>query len=382
MQPRVNDTRSLTSAQIVTLLQDSPAVELTGGLELVDLSLNVLEDISDDLAGGEVGRNSYADLHGTASFKVRRPLDWGGGLVRPYIVVDGGTQASGPLSARFNLGVYHPTIPEFSTREDPPTYEVGGYDILLRLADPVGDAFAISAGDSYLAAVEDILQGRGFTQYVIDQTSASTVAPTDRTWVFEDNLTWLKVVNDLLASIGYAGIWSDWDGRLRCDPYVLPQTRQVEWTYTDDAFTTMLGIERRYARDYTDAPNRWVIYRSNNVDDTPPVEGSGLVTVQNDATGDTSVAARGGRVITKVVGVDAADQGSLIAQANAIVQTDMDIPLVISTTLTGANPLHWHFDRLYLNTAEFLGDVQCTEWSLALPPDQGDMALTMRVVSQ
>lgn len=382
MQPRVNDTRSLTSAQIVTLLQDSPAPQLRGGLEVVNLDLNVIEDVSDDFVGGEVGRNSFADLHGTATIRIQRPLDWGGGLVRPYITVTGGTQVSEALSARFNLGVYHLTVPEFSTREVPQTYEVGGFDILLRLADPVGDAYAIAAGDAYLTKVEDILVSRGFTQYVIDQTAAATVAPTDRAWIFDENLTWLKVVNDLLASIGYQGIWSDWDGRLRCEPYVLPQSRQVEWTYDDDKATTMLGLERKFVRDFTDAPNRWVIYRSNNVDDLPPVEGAGMVTIQNDTIGDTSVVSRGGRVITKIVGVDAADQGSLIAQANAIVQTDMDIPLVITGTLLGVNPLHWHFDRLFLDTAEFLGDVQCTEWSMPLPPDTGDMAFTLRVVSQ
>lgn len=382
MQPRANDTRSLTSAQIVTLLQDSPSIVLAGGLELVDIGLNVLDDVSDDLTGGEVARDSYADLHGTASFKLTRPLDWGGGLVRPYLTVTGGTQTSGVLSARFNLGVYHPTVPEFSTLEDPPTYEVSGFDILLRLADPVGDAYAVAAGDSYLAKVEEILLSRGYTAYVINQYAAGTVAPTDRAWAFEDGLTWLTVVNDLLASIGYAGIWSDWDGRLRCEPYVLPQDRQVEWTYTDATETTMLGLGRQYVQDYTDAPNRWVVYRSNNVDDVPPVEGNGMVTIQNDAIGKASVEARGDRVITKVVGVDVADQGALIARANEIVQTDMDVPLVITTTLTGPNPLHWHFDRLFLDTAEFLGDVQCTSWSLPLPPDQGEMALTLRVVSQ
>lgn len=378
MQPLTTVTRGATAAQVVSLIQDSPAVRLRGGLEIVDLGLTVIEDISDDLVGGEVGRNSYASLHGQASLKLTRELDWGGGLVRPYLMMYGGTTAA--LSARFNLGVYHPTIPERRTGGEP--WEVGGIDVLLRLDDPVGDAYAMAAGDGYLAKVEEILLGRGYTQYMINQASAATVAPVDRTWAFDDTITWLTIVNDMLASIGYSAIWSDWNGRLRVEPYVLPQARSVEWTYSDDTATAMLGVQRTYARDYTDTPNRWVIYRSNGTDDVPPVEGNGIVTIQNDSIGDTSITARGGRVITKVQAEDVADQGALIARANQISQTDMDIPLVISGTLPVPNPLHWHFDRNYLRLPEFLGDVQATEWNMPLPPDQGDMAITFRVVSQ
>lgn len=382
MQPRTNETRTLTSAQLVSLLQNSPDPYLTGGLELVDLGLNLIEDISDDLLGGEVARNSYAAMHGTASLRVGRVLDWGAALVRPYLTITGTVVGTGRLSARFNLGVYHPTVPEQITGETPATWQVEGYDILWRLNQPIGDAYAIAAGDAYLTKVEEILTGRGYQVYVINQTGAATVAPTDRTWAFDESMTWLTVVNDLLSSIGYSSVWSDWNGRLRCEPYVLPQSRAVEWTYTDDAATTMLGVQRTITRDFTESPNRWVIYRSNNIDDIAPSEGAGKVTIQNDSTGDTSVAARGGLVITKVQGVDAADQGSLIAQANAIVQTDMDLPSVVTGTLPVPNPLHWHFDRLFINTAEYLGDVQCTEWSLPLPPDLGEMAFTFREVTQ
>lgn len=382
MQPRTNTTRTLTSAQLVALLQDSPDPLLTGGLELVDLGLNLVEDISDDLLGGEVTRNSYATMHGSLTINVARVLDWGAALIRPYLAITGTVPGQGRLSARFNLGVYHPTIPETVTGASVPTWGVGGYDILWRLAQPVGDAYAIAAGDPYLAAVEQILLARGYQAYVINQVSAATVAPADRTWVFDETTTWLTIVNDLLSSIGYAGIWSDWDGRLRCEPYILPQARANEWVYSDDQATTMLGVQRTIVRDYTDAPNRWVTYRSNNVDDVAPVEGNGIVTIQNDNIGDTSVTARGGVVITKVTGVDAADQPSLIAQANAIAQTDMDIPRVITGTLPVANPLHWHFDRVYLRTAEYLGDVQCTEWNLKLPPDTGEMTFTFREVTQ
>src|SRR4051812_18107484 len=134
MQPVVEDVRAAnTPAQIISLLQDSPALTLTGGLEIVDIDLNVIADISADLAGGTVSRDSYANMHGTANFKITRLVDWGWDLLRPYIVV-----ADSVRSARFNLGVYHPTTPAWNLSQSPPTFEVDGYDLLLRLNQPVG----------------------------------------------------------------------------------------------------------------------------------------------------------------------------------------------------------------------------------------------------
>lgn len=379
MQPRNDSPRdSLTSAQIVQLLQNEEAITITGGLEIVDINLTVVEDISDDLAGGNVERQSYADLHGSARLNITRVIDWGGDLLRPYVTVSGGD-----VSARFNLGVFHPTTPAHSLTESPPTFDVEGYDILLRLHQPVGDAYSLAAGETYLSKVETILLARGYTQYVIDQTAAATAAPDARVWAFDDQITWLTIVNDMLGSIGYAGIWSDWNGRLRIEPYQNPIDRAPEWTYTDDQATTMLSTKRSVARDFFATPNRWVIYRTNLVDGATPVEGDGIYTYVNDSVGDTSVTARRGLVITRTEGVDAADQPSLIARANQIINADMTVPTIVSVE-TSPNPLHWHFDRLFVQDAAALpvADVMCTQWSLPLPPSTGDMTQQWQVLVQ
>lgn len=378
MQPRTEAPRDgLTSTQVVSLLQDASAVTMSGGMEVIDLGLNMIEDISDDFAGGKVTRNSYDVMHAALEFRISRPLDWGAGLVRPYITI-----TSGAVSARFNLGAYHTNTPKQSTAESPPTFDVHGYDMLRRLNQQVGDAYAIDKTQPYLAKIEEILLGRGYLAYVIDQTAAATVTPTTRTWAFDESITWLTIVNDMLASVGYAGIWADWNGRLRCEPYVLPASRAIEWYYSDNPLTTMMDPERIVDQDYTDAPNRWVFYRQNNVDDVQPIEGNGMYTVENQSLGPTSIDARGGLVITRPVALDAADQAALIAQGDAIVQADRDVPTVITAT-TFPNPLHWHFDRLYLqdSVAMPFADVQCTDWSLTLPPDLPVMEQTWRVIS-
>lgn len=379
MQPWTDPPRSaLTRAQVLRLLQDTPAITISGGLEIVDLNLDVVEDISGDFAGGSVQRQSYAAMHGTANLKITRTIDWGGDLLRPYVTITGGG-----LAARFNLGVYHPTTPTWPLEESPPTYDCEGYDILLRLHQPVGDAYSIKVGESYLGKVEEILLARGYTQYAIDQESAATLAPGSRTWALDDQITWLSIVNDLLASIGYAGIYSDWDGRLRCEPYQLPVERAPEWTYTDEQATTMLSTNRSVERDYFAAPNRWVIYRNNLVEGATPVEGDGIYTWSNDSVGDTSVQARRGLIITRVEGVDVADQGALIARANQIISADMSIPVLYNVQVS-PNPLHWHFDRLLLRDSASIpvADVMCTQWSMPLPPDVGDMSQQWRVLVQ
>lgn len=378
MQPLTAPPRDqLTAVQIVDLLQNANAPYFAGGLEIVDLNLDVIEDISDHLAGGSITRNSYADLHATASLQITRELDWGAGLVRPYLTV-----SDRQVTARFNLGVYHTSTPSYSTAESPPTFDVEGHDLLLRLAYPVGNSWEITKGAPYLAAVEQILINQGYTQYIIDPTAADKTAPSARVWTLDDAVTWLVIVNDLLASIGYAGIWADWDGRLRVAPYILPADRAVEWVYTDDQATTMVGPELVIERDFFASPNKWVIYRQNNVDDVTPVEGNGKYTWVNQSIGETSVDARGGLVIPKVLGVDTADQASLIVQAQAIIAADMNIDTLIEVNVA-PNPAHWHMDRLRLEHAAVnVADVQCTSWTLALPPATDDMQLELRVIAQ
>jgi len=378
MQPRTAPPRDgMSSAQVVQILQGEESVQLTGGLEIVDIDLTVVADISDSLAGGSVERNSYADLHGTASFNLAQAIDWGGDLLRPYLTVSGGG-----LSARFNLGVYHPSTPAHPLGEDPPTYDVSGYDILLRLAQSVGDAYAINTGESYLAKVESILLQRGYTQYVIDQAQAATVAPGPRTWAFDDSITWLSIVNDLLGAIGYAGVWSDWDGRLRCEPYIRPIDRAAEWSYSDNPETTMLTDARSIERDYFSAPNRWVFYRTNLVEGATPVEGNGMYVYVNTSSGDTSVQARRGLVITKTEGVDAASHAALVIRANVSIDADMAIPYLYNVE-TFPNPLHWHFDRVELvdSAATPWSQALCTQWSLPLPPDDGNMTQQWRILT-
>ncbi|MCX5066669.1 hypothetical protein OOJ91_12345 [Micromonospora lupini] len=366
MQPITAAPRELmTEAAVTRLLRDAPAIQVGRGLELIDRNLQVVEDISDALSGGSVSRNSYATLHSTATLAVTRQLAWSSALVRPYM-----TLSDGVGEARFNLGAFYTSAPIVDLAEQPATYDVTGYDILHGLYSPTGEAYAVDAGASYLAEVEAILQQQGYTRYLIDQTRADAVLPSAKVWPLDDQTRWLSIVNDLLGAVGYQGIWSDWDGRLRCQPYVLPRERAPEWLYDADQRTSMLGT-RQVERDYFDAPNRWVAVRQNDIDGPPPTEGAGVYTVTNTDQGDTSVQSRG-RVLTKVMYVDAADQAALERLALVTIDADMRIPTTLRVSTSPA-PLHWHFDRLVVDEPAIgpYADVLGTSWTL--PLDGSDM---------
>ncbi|MFD6565397.1 hypothetical protein [Micromonospora profundi] len=367
MQPTTAAPRhAFTDATIVGVLRDAPALTVGKGLELIDRNLQPLADLSDDLAGGTISRNSYATLHATASLALSRELAWQSAIVRPYMTVSDGT-----TTARFNLGAYYTAVPSRTYEQSPPVYDVTGYDILHGLYSPTGEAYAVDAGVSYLAAVEQILVEQGYTRYLIDYARGSSVLPSAKVWPLDDQTRWLTIVNDLLAAVGYQGIWSDWDGQLRCQPYQLPSERPPEWVYGGGA-ASMLSPARSVDRDFFEAPNRWVFVRQNNVDDLPPYEGNGIHTYQNDYAGETSVEARDGRVITKVEFVDAADHEALVRQAQITIDADMRVATTVRVA-TSPNPLHWHFDRLLIDDPDLgrWADVLGTSWTL--PLDGGDM---------
>lgn len=363
MQIPTADPRSaFTNTQIVNLIQgiayDSDTLILDKGLQILDQSLNVLDDISQYMASGcQISRDSFADLHASCTLNLSTELDWGAVIVRPYTILKNSS-----ISAQFFMGAFYLSVPIRLFTTVPSVYAVTGFDILNMLDDPVGDAFSVPAGGLYTDAIENILLARGYTQYNIDRTNTATL-PTAKVWAFDESLTWLKVVNDLIAAIGYQGVWSDWNGMLQVLPYDQPLLRSPEWTYTFDSPTSMMSPVRQMDMDYYAAPNRWIFYQNNIASGAAPVEGAGKYTFVNQSSGNTSVDARGGRIITKVVSVDAADQPSLVNTATITIDADKSVTQTWEQQ-TSPNPLHWHFDRLVVNDPQVgvAVDMQSVGW--------------------
>lgn len=359
---------ALTTTNIYFLIQNSSSVKWSAGAELLDINLNVVEDISSDFSGGTIQRANYADLHSSATFGIARELNWANAIVRPYVVL-----TSGVVSARFNLGAYFTNAPDRIIGSSPVTHEVQGVDLLHALKSPVGDAYSVPVGTSYLTRINEILVAQGFTQILTDQSAATKTVPSAKTYAMAEDITWLKVVNDLLAAIGYQGIWSDWNGYLRCVPYIAPVTRTSEWTYTNNITTSMLAPERKLTRDYFDAPNKWIAVKTNGIDSTvPPTEGAGIYTVINQSDGETSIDSRG-RTLTRYLGIDAADQASLVATATRSIEADKRIKTLYAAD-TAPNPLHWHFDRIRVEDSDAGAPFEFIEQSWSLPLNGGNQS--------
>lgn len=375
MQPLTAPPRdSLTSAQVTDLLLAS-SLDVEMGAELLDSTLVVVEDISEDLAGGQVDRNMHATIHGTCRLLLSRELAWGTDLVRPYVTLDDGV-----VSARWNLGVFALVSPERQVGETPELFDVQGYDRLLLLDRQVGADYTVTSGSSYRTALLDVFTAAGLTGVLIEGGAADSTLPADKTWslVADDQadpdqtstpVTYLRIVNDLLRAINFRAVWCDQDGLFRCEGYQAPVSRAVEFTFdAGDEQVTIVGEDRRLREDLWAVPNRWVFRWSNG---GTGIEGDGVYTVLNQSDGPTSIDERG-LTWTSVVDFEAASQAKLEDLGDRRVAADRRVTSVLEVT-TGPFPGAGHGDVFQL-VDPVIGDrkVQATSWSL--PLDGGDMS--------
>ncbi len=374
MQPRVTPVRiTLTDAQVEGLIKTDASIKIGFGMELIDRDLNILGDVTDNLRECSTSRDNTATIHGGCTFDISTQLPWGRAIVRPYMTIKNSL-----ITATFHQGAFFTSTPNIRTDRTPRTYTVQGYDILNALNTLVGDSFAIGVGDNYLTVVESILTGQGYSQYSIDPTRASTNAPSAKGWPLDETTTWLQIVNELLAAVGYRPIYSDWAGRLVCEALVDTINSAAEWTYTRGKFDGQMVPESEITHDFFATPNRWVGVNGNTSTTATPTEGSGIYTYVNQNQGETSVAERG-QVITKVMTVDAADQSALVAAVLAQVGIDKNIGTTMEAQ-SSANPLHWHQDTVSVETLE-LGIVRMKQVKWAMNLRTGGMSHSWAAIS-
>lgn len=373
MQPLTAAPRdSLTAAQVSTLLT-APALQVDYGCDLLDANLALVADISADVSGGIVHRDNYAVVHGNVDLTISRTLAWGRDRIRPFMVL-----SAGEVTARFNLGVYLLTTPALPLAESPATFAVTGYDQLHLLQDNIGDSYSVAANTNVLTAVKAALTAAGITAPVLlDSTSAAAVLLSPLTFPLTSskNPVWLEVVNGLLATISYQGIWCDWDGAFRSGPYLTPDTRPPEWVFNvGDLSVGVVAVARSVTNDVWGVPNWWRFVRNGLT--AAPAEGSGQYTVQNTSTGPSSQVSVGRVVHAPVTYLDAVDQASLQAQGDALVATAMRSSEVITAKLSPF-PLAWHFDVSTYSDAQLGADrkAQCRSWSLPLDGSDTDYIL-------
>lgn len=370
-----------TVEQITALLK-AERLTVSAGCEVRDLNLTFLQDISDTLIGGTVNYHSEATgQHRDCSVQLATELVWGQVLVCPYMVLgdDAGTLA------RFDAGAFHLVTPKRILGVPEPVYSLQGYDRLYLLARSVGDSYGLLAGSNVIEAIHATIAAAGLTGVMIDGTAQDKTLPTDKSWLLVrperdeqgqflpghgSDYTWLDIVNELLALIGYRPLWADENGLYRSEPNVDPSVRPVEFVFDADEELSIVGEDRSMVEDMWQTPNRWVFIQQNRDTEAPTAtEGDGIYTIDNISDGPTSQEARGLIWPKPVQQLDAADQASLVAQGNAIAAKDKRISQTIEA-VTGPFPAAGHGD-VYLYVDNALGEattrkVTSLSWTLDL----------------
>lgn len=385
MQGLLDDPRGrLTSQAVSALLSGSTGVSYSFGVDLLDSSDQFAEDITDTIlaSGLTVSRTMANTVHGQLQLQTTRALQWGRDRLQPYQLLS----APGLPTARFNLGVFVVTSPAVDVNRTNLLYPAVGWDKIYLLTSPVGDSYTVPAGTNVLAKVTALIAEAGAgTNVRLDGTKATAVTAADKSYPLGGGTDWrfIDIINDLLKSVAYRGLWADQDGAYRSEPDLAPALRSPEFILGDgdtplDRFIDPDHFYRSIVRsapkvvtqDRWGVPNWWRFVQNGL--SFAPIEGSGQYTVTdlNSPTGSATT----GMVIRKPVFLDATDQASLVAQGDLIVAADKNVAETI-TLETAPLPIAGHADVLLYSNPRLPGGtvrkVVADSWSLqlaGLPP--------------
>jgi hypothetical protein len=367
------DGATLSPAELVALVE-ADTLSVDAGLELLDSHDVMVADITDDFVadGSSVERGVYRTVHGTARLNISRELVWGSQRLRPYLLLS----SDGDTFYRWDLGVFLPTTPEREVADDPPVWSVDCFDKLDILNTPMGRSYSLDASDNLIAAVVELIEDAGETRINIEPSDA--VAGSARVMSLVDDWTVLTVCNELLASAGYRGLYVDSDGYYRSEPYRLPADLPTTWKYCTSSQTTTVGEQRTATADYYRAAN-YVVGINDDVEGDVPVEGAGVYWEDNQADGLTSIEARGGRIIRRVITGKFASQAALVVAVQQALDTEKNVANHVTINVS-PTPVHGHFDVVDFRDDDMGagGRWLVTDW--VLPLDGSDMTLSLRGV--
>lgn len=367
MQNLTGSPRDELTADQVRAALTAASVRFAYGVDLLDSSLAFVEAL--DVSQGTVSHDATATVQGTldvATTYKPAPTD----RLRPWLSV-----SNGLVVARFNMGVYAPETPTATFGRTPVSYRTIGYDSLASLNRPLASSFVTAGGAVVLTEVTRLLTAAGFQWPTRVDTSATgkTYPAAGKTWAADGQNTYLGVLNDLLASVGYAQAWPDWDGRLRLAPWPDPTAVAPEWEFVvGDRSLGIVADNPTVTNDVNATSNQWP-FTMNGVDGDP-VDGTSRVVINNGGAsatfdlGPSSQTALGGRVnAASPQGVDASTYADLVTQAKATALAAARATESIQIT-SRKFPMLWHRDVAGYTFATLGGRrvMQSTQWSIPL----------------
>lgn len=392
MQPLLaNPRQSLTEAAVRGLLQSESTIRIDYGATALDGDFSTVADISAYIGtGSQIESDARRTVHRTCTLNIDADVIDSGwsylsGFIRPYMTM---TDVASGVTARFNLGVYTLTTPTRPLGPTPATLQFQGYDLIYLLRQEVGDSYEVVAGSDPAQAAADVI-GLAIPEVQVVVTPSGSTLPVQLSWPFNPDqpVTFLDIVQVLLASIGYREVWVDWDGVFRIEPFVDLQQEDYEWTFNVLDPDNIVSDDARQDIDLYDVPNWWRFVMTD-LSDTP-VEGVTQFTWTDSSPTNPGSTVNRGRLIRHIESVAAATYGDLITYAQRVIARSMS-PGEGFTVKTQPFPLAWHLDVIHFlapNLTDALPLTAATErrvvsvtWKLPLD-GQSDMEWTWQTIT-
>lgn len=346
MQPLIDPPRSdLTEGEVRALLQSDSTIQIEYGAVGLDSDFTEVTELGDYLSGGSTITSSVdSTVHRTCGLYLDANVTDTGwsylsGFIRPWQKI---TDVATGVSATFNLGVYTLTTPTRALGVTPATLSFDGYDLIYLLRQPMGDSYEVPAGSDPAQAAADVISLAIPEVEVLVAPSGSTL-PNQLSWPFDaaEPVTFLDVVQTLLASIGYREVWVDWNGKFRVEPFIDLQDEPVEWTFDLSDPDTVLTEDRGQDIDIYDVPNWWRFVMADLPD--LPVEGVSQFTWTDSSPANPGSTVNRGRVIRHIETVSVASYADLVDYAQRTIVATLK-PGETFSVKTQPFPLAWHLD--------------------------------------
>lgn len=212
----------------------------------------------DSVISGEVSMNSLAtNSKRVGNFRIRedKNIDWLNDRIQPFCMF----KMPDNEWIEYSMGIFLLSSPTKREENGNIYRDVESYDGLKVLLDDRFDKrYVIQEKSSYLKAITDILLEAGITKINIAETDLMLRTTKE----FEIGTEKLRVINELLQEINYTSLWVDENGYYTAKPYILPNEREIEYTYADDKLSIMYpGIEEEL--DLFNVPNKFIVVASN-----------------------------------------------------------------------------------------------------------------------
>lgn len=218
-----------------------------------------------------------------------------------------------------------------------------GYSFLQLLLDrQLPQTYQLPAGTNVVNEVIRLIGASG--SYLI--TASNKTLLTAKT--YDSGMTYLDVINDLLDTINYTALHTDKMGKFIATPYVLPQDRDIEFTWLKDINGLIRpGISRNI--DLFKIPNVFVV-STNSIDINPPL----TYTYKNENPASLTSTVSRGREITQSISVDTTSFTDLVSKAKALCEEANSVFEHIEFDKALDTSLSFYMDCGYIIDAKYI----------------------------